>query len=198
MTFRMRTKVGDLGWLDYDSAPSARVRVGDRLLPREVVVNFPSAGDDPALYMRLVIKNGVPSCAELRIVGKEAGREVRTSDLRAVPLESWIEDLFALTALRLEEQPDGEVTAVMDGTEARGREAAKVVQRARAASRRTITRDRLKEAARIYRDNIEGNPTQAVARAFGVQHRTAAKYVQLARVAVPPLLPETTPGKRRA
>ena len=198
MKFPRRLKIGDLGWLDWDGSPRNHVRVGDRLLPSEILVNFPSERENPALYMRLCIKDGVPSCAEIRITSKDTSREVRTSDLRAVPLESWIEQLYALTALRLEERPDGSTVGIMDGTEDRNREAAKVIQRARAASRRTVTRERLEEVARIYRLNINKNPTEAVARTFGVAHRTAAKYVQLARNEKPPLLPATTPGKRKA
>ena len=39
-------------------------------------------------------------------------------------------------------------------------------------------------------------PTEAVARSFGVSHRTAARYVQQARAAGH--LPKTDPGKKKA
>ncbi len=72
-------------------------------------------------------------------------------------------------------------------------EAAKVVQRARSASRQVITEETIREVARVYRANATRRPTQAVAKAFGVQHRTASKYVRRARDIG--LLPETTAGK---
>ena len=46
---------------------------------------------------------------------------------------------------------------------------------------------------RIYRANLEGNPTQAVARRFGKAHRTAGLYI--ARARAKGLLGPTTPGK---
>jgi len=51
----------------------------------------------------------------------------------------------------------------------------------RRESRRHVTDDVLREVAQIYRDNVDGNPTAAVARHTGRAHRTAALYVQKAR-----------------
>jgi hypothetical protein len=195
LKIRERTPVEGLGWVDVDSA-ALPVRIGDRLLPREAFVEFPSDESSPGLRMRLAVVDGVPQCREITIWAKDDGREVRTSDLRAIPLETWIEDLFGLVAARItEEGTDGSVAAVTEFSEDRAREAAKVVQRARAAGRRTITRERLEEVAEIYRAN-PARPTEAVSRALGVQHTTAAKYVQRARGGG--LLPPTTRGKARS
>jgi transposase-like protein len=55
---------------------------------------------------------------------------------------------------------------------------------------------RRQDVADIYRQHIDDRPTEAVSRAFGKSHRTAARWVQQAREAG--LLPDTTPGKRKA
>ncbi len=194
---RIRTKIGTVGWVEYDGGAEMAV-VGDRVLPVEAKAVFPSDATSPALELRLAVVDDVPQCREIRITSKEGGREVRTSDLRAVQLERWIEDLFASVAARVEhvDADAGIVSAVDEHDEKRVAEAARVVQRARAAARRSITPEMLEGVAQIYRKHVDGQPTDAVRRAFGVEYRTAAKYVQRARAAG--LLPATTPGKRKA
>jgi len=182
----------DIGYVEWDGA-GPEARVGNRYLPAELFVDFPSDARGPALRMRLAVVDGVPQCREITIQSKEQGREVRTGDLRAIPLEKWIEDLFAAVAGRVVEENDGVVTVVEERSPSRLAEAAKVVQRARSASRQVITEETIREVARVYRANATRRPTQAVAQAFGVQHRTASKYVRRARDLG--LLPETTAGK---
>ncbi|MGI9156951.1 MAG: hypothetical protein ACR2FG_09985 [Marmoricola sp.] len=191
MNIRARVEL-DIGHVEYD-AFGQPVRVGDRYFPAELLVTFPSDARGPALRMRLAVVDGVPQCRELTIESKEAGREVRTGDLRAVTLESWVEDLFAVVSQRVVAETDGVVSTVSGESPLRLAEAAKVVQRARSASRQIITEEKLREVARVYRAHASSRPTQAVARAFGVEHRTAAKYVRRARDIG--LLPETTAGK---
>lgn len=57
-------------------------------------------------------------------------------------------------------------------------------------------RERLQEVDETYHEHIDDRPTEAVSHAFGISHRTAARYVQQARESG--LLPDTTPGKRKA
>lgn len=194
MRIRTRIAIGEIGWIEYDAA--AMRQVGDRLLPAEVIATFPSDATSPALRLRLAIVDGVPQCRDIHIEAKPEGREVRTSDLRSVPLEQWIGDLFAVAASRIVSTSGGVVTAVDEADPRRLTQARRVVERARAASRRSVTDDLLREVADVYRANVDGRPTEAVQRAFGVAHRTAAKYVQLARAKQ--LLPPTTPGRRNA
>jgi hypothetical protein len=61
---------------------------------------------------------------------------------------------------------------------------------------RQITPELLKGVAEVYRRHIDGAPTQAVAKTFGVKPRMASVYVDRARQAG--LLPQTTQGKKRA
>ncbi len=46
-----------------------------------------------------------------------------------------------------------------------------------------MTDDFLKDVARVYRENVDNNPTMAVAQYTGRAHRTAALYVKQAREA---------------
>jgi hypothetical protein len=59
-----------------------------------------------------------------------------------------------------------------------------------------VTRAELEEVAKVYREFIGSTPTRAVQLAGGYSERTAARRVQQARAAG--LLPQTTPGKRKA
>jgi hypothetical protein len=54
----------------------------------------------------------------------------------------------------------------------------------------------LAEIARVYRDNLDAGPWQAIQDRFGVSESTAGRYVLLARRAGH--LPATTVGKKQA
>ena len=76
-------------------------------------------------------------------------------------------------------------------------DAVRAFQRARKGrSARKITPAFLERVAETYRTNLNGNPTEAVARTEGVAHRTAGGYVEKARDAG--ILPPTTRGKKGA
>ena len=61
---------------------------------------------------------------------------------------------------------------------------------------RSITPAFLKAVADVYSRNLDGAPTAAVAKAFGVKSRMASGYVDSARKAG--YLPPTSQGKKRA
>jgi len=191
-----RVEIEGIGYIEWDFM-SQGVRVGDRLLPPEVEVHFPSAPDLPALKMHLEVVEGVPQCRSLTIESKPDGREVRTLDLRAVALEDWIEKLYSLAAtVIVEESPDGSWSGTQGFDEQELRETARTIQQARAVSRRKITPSFLADVAKVYRANIDDRPVEAVRATFGGSYRTAAMYVQRARAEA--LLPSTTRGQRRA
>jgi len=189
-----RIEIEGLGWIDYDGMGEA-VRVGDRLLPSELEVQFPGAQDQPALRMQLAVVNGVPQCRSLTIESKPGAREVRTLDMRAVALEDWIEKLYSLTAtVIVEEGPDGDMTTgVRTWDQKELRRTARTIQQARAVSRRKITPAFLADVAKVYRAHVDERPVEAVQATFGGSYRTAAMYVQRARAAKE--LPPTTQGK---
>ena len=188
-----RIEIEGLGWIDYDLM-GEQVRVGDRLLPSELEVQFPGAQDQPALRMQLAVVNGVPQCRSLTIESKPGAREVRTLDMRAVALEDWIEKLYSLTAtVIVEERPDGAYTGVVTWDEKELRRTARTIQQARAVSRRKITPAFLGDVTEVYRAHVDDRPVEAVMSTFPCKYRTAAMYVQRARAAK--LLPPTTQGK---
>jgi hypothetical protein len=179
------------GWAEYDMLD--RVRVGDRVIPRRIDVTIPKTGDLPSFSMRMEVRRGVPVCTEVTVRAKDDGREVRTTDLRAVQIEDWLEDVVAAASLHVISESEGSVTAEHRGDADARRAAIKTIREARAASRRKITDELLERVAEVYRENVHDHPTQAVERAFGVSYRTASRYVQMAR---PKYLPPTSPGKK--
>ncbi len=198
MAVTHRITLPGLGWIEHPVKARGDVRIGDRLLPPEVQVTFPSDDEQPGLRMTLAVVDGVPQCRAIHIEAKEGARGVRTSDLRAVALEDWIEQLYATAAKRIIRQEHGYTTAAIEATTpARHREAERLIQRARAAGRRKITGEFLARVALTYRENIDSRrPTESVRQVFGVSHSAAAEYVYRARKAG--YLPATTRGKAGA
>lgn len=190
-----RLKLGDSGWLAFDRGDL--VRVGDRLLVRQIRATFPPGAGYPGLELDFEVMDGVPQCRAVRMKAAEGEREVRTSDLRAIPLTDWVEHFFALTATVITgEDESGVIEGVVTLDEKAVRKTEKVVQQARSAGRRKITDDFLREVADIYRAHIDERPVEAVRLAMAVQYRTAAMYVERARAEG--FLPKTSPGKRNA
>lgn len=190
--FRMRTDF-KAGYLVCDISDA--VRVGDRVIPRLIEVTCPAGPDWPELQLTIEVVKGIPRCTRAQIKAGEDG-EVRSKDLRALQVEDWIEDMIALVARRVTAETDGIVTSVLEAGEGAARGAIATVREARKGARRTVTDELLAEVARVYRENIDGNPTEAVKVALGREYRTAARYVQLARAKG--LLPETSQGQRKA
>ncbi len=195
---RARVKIPGMGHIEFNPM-GPRVRIGRRVFPSDIFVNFPSDSASPSLWMHLGFNDGVPSCRELTVKAKGGERGVSGSDLRHVRLEEWLEDLFALVAEEVvEESPDGHVTAtvVRVPTDSSIREGAKAIQAARRSARRKITNSLLHEVADVYREQLDEAPTQAVQRHFAVSYRTAGDYIRRAREAG--LLAATTRGRRNA
>ncbi len=188
--FRFRVELEGLGHLDYD--PSATVEMGGHQVPAELHVVFPGDRHGPSLDMTLAVdESGVPSCRDLRITAKGGGRGIRDGDLRGVRLEDWIEDLFAVASMRVDEDAGVRHLSVHDVEGA-----AKAVRAARRGARRKISDALLAEVAETYRANVKKAPTQAVADRFAVSHRGASWYVRRARDQG--LLPPTSQGRRDA
>lgn len=185
----------DTGWAEW-SGPY--VRVGDRAIPERIDVTMPgpAGGELPGLRMTIEAIGGAPRCTELVIYAQPGGREVRSTDLRAVRLEQWVEDIATWTSGDVIQTDDGAAQVVLrvGAIDAeRERKVLRELQRARSKSRRTVTDEVLRVAAETYRANASSRPVEAVGRAFATSHRTAARYVALARERG--YLPPTTPGK---
>ncbi|EFV14137.2 hypothetical protein [Segniliparus rugosus] len=186
--FRFQYEVDlDFGTAYYNIV-AERVRIGDRAIPPEILVDFPGGDNQPSLFMKIIVRNGMPICSELQFVAKQDGPEVRPKDLRSVNLDHWIEVIVGACSSRW--LGDGHY-----GQDHNYEQGINEVRRARKQSHRTMKPDLLKQVAEIYREHFDTGPVQAIQRAFGVSERTAARYVQLCRR--DGLLPPTTKGKKQ-
>lgn len=159
------------------------VRMGDRLVHEEIRLNFPGAGGQPRLEATIDSSSGVPRCTAMQLFAVEGGREVRSTDLRGIEVESLIEAVVPLFTMEGEWDENGAfrgVEKVPDSDSDDFRRARSALRQARRASRRKVTPELLTQAAEVYRSHPE-RPAEAVELAFGVSPRTAYRYISLAR-----------------
>ncbi len=179
----MRTRVDlNVGWAEYD-ALGDNVRIGDRIVPRLVYVDLPGADGQPRLRMTIDSSSGVPRCTELHIESVEGGREVRTTDLRAVEVDNWIAAIVPLTTAQVVSDGPGGWTGVIrvpDSESADYKAAKATLEGARKAGRRKVNDDLLQRVAEVYKSE-DLRPAEAVRLAFGVAERTAFRYIAEAR-----------------
>ncbi|OBB56753.1 hypothetical protein A5757_01435 [Mycobacterium sp. 852013-51886_SCH5428379] len=116
------------------------------------------------------IQRGVPECTSVTLRAEAAG--LLTRDLHAIRLDDIRETVYSAIGIAAF-TPDGEEYEM---SPAEARKAAN-----RAASRRTVTDERIKRVAEIHRGAPEGRRTAAVAAAFQVHERTALRYIAKAR-----------------
>lgn len=157
------------------------VKVGDRLLPpRYRLVSRPGEGDpQPAWTISFELREGVPVCTEVVVSANPGGREVRSTDLRSIRLEDYLEGTFVNVAMRRWVDEEGVTHLQRDFGS--WRDTVRQVRGARRDARRKVTDELLEEVAKVYRDNIDSSPTQAVSDRLGVAERTARLYVRRAR-----------------
>jgi hypothetical protein len=146
----------------------------------------------PNVHARFELRDGVPEVVEFRMSAKDKGRAVRTADLAAWNLEGLALNGFRQFA-RPHDEPHRLGSGPRDEREFWELEGQLVEDRGR---RRGPSADELEAVARVYREAIDGRPTEAVQVRLNYSRRTAARRVQQARAAG--LLPATTPGKKRA
>lgn len=165
------------------------VLVGGTLVPHQATWEHTGADGHPDASIRYEMRGGRPECVEIVIRAKPTGREVRTSDVATLHLESLAIGMF--TSLGL---PVDRGDLIGDPPEQRAKE--RDVHSARTSRRGAVTREVLEDIARTYRANIDTAPVQIIAERHGLTPRTAARRVEQARAAG--LLPKTEKGKRKA
>lgn len=174
-----------------ESSLGTVVKVGQTRLPRTfAVVLYDDERGRPDVRAEFKVRGGVPSCRDVRVQAR-GDREVRASDLAAIR----IADLLDLAVRNLvlgdvREIAPGEYLVSPSATDEQRRRGVSEVTGAR---RRRIGGIDLARVAQVYRVNVKDAPTQAVADAFGIAHRTAALYVKSARDAG--VLGKAIPGK---
>ncbi|MDT5022878.1 MAG: hypothetical protein QOC88_3590 [Mycobacterium sp.] len=127
--------------------------------------------------------------------------ELRDRDLRAINIDSLIERVVAQELLQYVDPENIPRAATLDelqirknlqAADRRYRDNLTNVRQAR-VGRPRIPYETLVKVAEVYRENIDGRPTEAVQAAFGLSRRTAARYVQSCRSEEHKLLPPTEP-----
>jgi hypothetical protein len=187
------------GWVDGESA-TALVKIGDRMMPNRIDANFPGADGQPSLDLAVEVFDGAPRCTDLRFTRVEGGRPVRTSDLNAIQLNQWVDDLAAMFAIPVTGRVGQQLFGGPAATEQMRASADLFVKSRRAGDRRKVTEERVQRAVQIYIDNFEDHPTDAVAREMGIERSMASRLLTLARKRKTDggfeLLPKGTPGKK--
>lgn len=176
----MKTKVRTRG------AVLEPVRGKGRVLPAEFDLEVSYEDGSPDLVLGFEARAGVPQCRRVELRSTQAGREIRSSDLRKVKLEDMLE--FAVVSVATVVEKEGqEGEAVIRTrparTETERRGTLIRMRMVRREARRRVSDEMLRQIAQVYRDNIGGTPTAAVAEHTGRAHRTAALYIKQAREA---------------
>ncbi|WP_343598894.1 hypothetical protein [Mycobacterium sp.] len=174
----------------HRAGPDDMVEVGDRVVPRRITAAIYGDHNTPDVALVIEVRQGVPACAEVRVIARDGAPEVRRTHLKAIPLAEWVD--AAVAACSWIPARGG---ILYDGFAADRAKARRNATRVRAGQPRASTHH-LQKVADIYREHLAEHPTEAVRRAFGYSPRTAARYVERARAAG--LLPPTTRGKKRA
>lgn len=170
------------GWAEW--SPSDIVTVGDRMVPRVIDVMAPGGSDDlqPSLCMTIEMVDGVPLISKIEIARRDQGRGVQSQDLRAVRLDSWVEDIVTAASSRVVSTDEPAFVTLVNSWAENDLGARKAVRAMRRTGRRKVDTKLLTKVAEVYRLHSEpGKPVRAVELAFGTSYRSAARWVQLAR-----------------
>lgn len=169
----------------YAEGSGRLVQIGDRVVPATIEVHFLGLDGNPELRMTIDSTSGAPRCTDLRISSVEAGREVRTKDIRAVKVDDWVETIVPLLAFQVVDEDDGEALSfVLNTSNADAYDKArKTLNAARSRSRRRL--DDLRHLARVAAVYRQAEPPRhvAVQRAFDVSESTAFRYIKAAKEA---------------
>lgn len=185
---------GGHGRAFYDD--SAMTTVGDRRVPVQIQVEVRGGVAEPDLSLKIQVRQGVPVYTEVVLRARPDGPEIRAKDLTYIYLNDWLEQIVAACTFTQGESGHWMVQTI-GGERGKAERVAAVANLRRVRTGRSRTpRERLLKIAETYREHVNDRPTEAVSRAFGVSHATAARYVRQARDAG--LLPPTTPGKKKA
>lgn len=183
-----------VGRLEISAKSTSRrgwVQLGDYLVPPKVTATLDAENGDPDLVIQFEVRDGRPECVSFTVRSKPKGRGIRTADLGVFNIDSMTASVFSRFALA----PGG--TPLSGPPPEQASAAIREVHLARKGRPRTATRTELERVAQVYREHVDASPVRAVQTLCGYgSERTAARRVQQARAAG--LLPETTPGKRRA
>lgn len=152
---------------------------------------------EPVVRCRIELIDDVPRVTELSFTSPPGHREVKQKDLRDVVLSDVVDEVYGMWVIEVDLSTPGqlELIGAVDGHQLVP-EIRRFLDGRRTSGKRRIDTALLTEVARVYRENVDHAPTEAVARTFGVKHRMASNYVSKARERG--LLPPTKQGRAQA
>lgn len=165
---------------EIDRVPGVPIGDGSFEAIERFSLTYTPEGREPAWRMDFAVHDGVPQCRGLTIDSGEDGREIRSTDLRGLRIEDFLELATVNVATRVERVGD-EVHLIRDIEDLRSGASRRAARAARRDARRKVTDEALQEVAEVYRANLQDSPTDAVRRHLGVAERTARAYVRRAR-----------------
>jgi hypothetical protein len=157
------------------------VPVADREIPQRYQLVWTPDDDEPGPAVRIVFEviDGVPQTREVHYEATAHGREIRRHHLD-FPVEDYLEEATVMVGQFAEMGygfENGQSFVVDMASDPFRRE----IQRVRAAQRRRGPTDaQLREAADVYA-KTDHAPVVAVGERFGIERRTASKWIKLAR-----------------
>jgi hypothetical protein len=181
--------------LSHAGGPKAAppVRFGDYVVPAAAAWIVEPVGTSPAVRAEFEMRKGAPVCTSIEVTATPNGRPVMTADLESLPgLDKKGAEAFKNLAIEIIDDEQWAGGRNLDRT---GR-IFNPDRRAVADALRGHSNDDLSTIAQIYRDNINGAPTEEVQLYLGVSRRTADRRIREARDRG--FLPGTTRGKRKA
>jgi hypothetical protein len=150
-----------------------------------------SGGAEPDRRVRVELRDGSPRVVEMSWTSQPHQSEIRQKHIRGIDPARLGTALYASVIVEKHAVADFEQLSESM------RIARKFVERQREPrERRVMTPEFLRSVAQVYRDNIDGTPTKAVAKMFNVKDRMASTYVDRARQKG--YLPPTKQGQKRA
>jgi hypothetical protein len=155
-------------------------QIAGRHLPQRYEMVWTPDDDEPGPAVRIVFEvlDGVPQTREIHYEATSHGREIRRTHLD-FPVEDYLVEATRLVGQLAEMGTitQGQPFVVDLASDPFRRE----IQRVRAAQRRRGPTDaQLREAAALY-TKTEQAPVVAVGERFGIERRTASKWIKLAR-----------------
>ena len=177
--FPIRTEIpgarGPVGWVSWDEA-GPRVAVPGGTVPATAHIALPGVPDEPSVEIELTtVADGRLTATEVTLRAKPGAPEVRPTHLTGVRtnLNDWLQFAFR-AALQWDRTHGGSNEEAWKATGA-------VFGEIRASSYRRTTDEKLAEVARVYKENFDRYPREAVAAWFQVSTGQAAKLIRQAR-----------------
>ena len=130
----------------------------------------------PDLTVEFAVREGIPEVVGFHLVAKQAGRGVRTADLRAFHSL----DTLAFNAYIQNTRRPGDLWFYDEAEYWRARHDIQDAQ-AKQGTRPRVSVDELEEVARVYASAGRDNPTEAVQSQLGYSRRTAERRIKSAR-----------------